>query len=37
VYLPCSQFEAAFTSAAHSPADVTLTIEAAREVLQAGP
>jgi glutamate-1-semialdehyde 2,1-aminomutase len=37
VYLPCSQFEAAFTSAAHSPADVTLTIEAAREVLRAGP
>ena len=37
VYLPCSQFEAAFTSAAHSDADVRMTVEAAREVLRAGP
>ncbi len=37
VYLPCSQFEAAFTSAAHTDADVRLTVEAAREVLRAGP
>jgi glutamate-1-semialdehyde 2,1-aminomutase len=37
VYLPCSQFEAAFTSAAHSDTDVRLTVEAAREVLRAGP
>jgi glutamate-1-semialdehyde 2,1-aminomutase len=37
VYLPCSQFEAAFTSAAHTDPDVRLTVEAAREVLRAGP
>ena len=30
VYLPCSQFEAAFVSAAHSEADVDHTISAAR-------
>jgi glutamate-1-semialdehyde 2,1-aminomutase len=29
VWLPCSQFEAAFLSAAHTPADVQQTIEAA--------
>lgn len=33
VYLPCSQFEAAFVSAAHSEADIDHTIEAAREAL----
>jgi glutamate-1-semialdehyde 2,1-aminomutase len=33
VYLPCSQFEAAFTSAAHSDMDVEATVEAAREAL----
>ncbi len=35
VYLPCSQFEAAFVSAAHSEADIDQTIAAARESLQA--
>jgi glutamate-1-semialdehyde 2,1-aminomutase len=33
VYLPCSQFEAAFVSAAHTEADIYQTIEAAREAL----
>jgi glutamate-1-semialdehyde 2,1-aminomutase len=33
VYLPCSQFEAAFTSAAHSDMDVEATVEAAGEAL----
>jgi glutamate-1-semialdehyde 2,1-aminomutase len=33
VYLPCSQFEAAFVSAAHADADVAHTIDAAREAL----
>jgi glutamate-1-semialdehyde 2,1-aminomutase len=33
VYLPCSQFEAAFVSAAHTVDDVDRTIEAAREAL----
>jgi glutamate-1-semialdehyde 2,1-aminomutase len=33
VYLPCSQFEANFLSAAHSAEDVGRTIAAAREVL----
>jgi glutamate-1-semialdehyde 2,1-aminomutase len=33
VYLPCSQFEAAFVSAAHSEADIEHTIAAAREAL----
>lgn len=32
-YLPCSQFEAAFLSAAHTDEDVSGTIEAAEEVL----
>jgi glutamate-1-semialdehyde 2,1-aminomutase len=31
VYLPCSQFEAAFTSAAHSDADIEATLVACRE------
>jgi glutamate-1-semialdehyde 2,1-aminomutase len=35
VYLPCSQFEAAFVSAAHTEADIDRTLEAARESLQA--
>ena len=34
VYLPCSQFEAAFVSAAHSNDDIDFTIAAAREALQ---
>jgi glutamate-1-semialdehyde 2,1-aminomutase len=34
VYLPCSQFEAAFVSAAHSEADIEHTVEAAREALR---
>jgi glutamate-1-semialdehyde 2,1-aminomutase len=35
VYLPCSQFEAAFLSAAMTDADVSRTIAAAREALAA--
>jgi glutamate-1-semialdehyde 2,1-aminomutase len=35
VYLPCSQFEAAFLSAAHTEADVASTIAAARDALTA--
>ncbi len=34
VYLPCSQFEAAFVSAVHTEADVDHTIEAAAEALR---
>lgn len=34
VYLPCSQFEANFVSAAHTSADIEATIAAAREVLR---
>jgi glutamate-1-semialdehyde 2,1-aminomutase len=34
VYLPCSQYEALFVSAAHTQADVDHTIAAARETLQ---
>jgi glutamate-1-semialdehyde 2,1-aminomutase len=33
VYLPCSQFEAAFVSAAHTEGEIDRTIEAAREAL----
>jgi len=33
VYLPCSQFEANFVSAAHAPSDIDATIAAARDVL----
>jgi glutamate-1-semialdehyde 2,1-aminomutase len=33
VYLPCSQFEAMFVSAAHTEADVDATIAAAQEAL----
>ncbi len=35
VYLPCSQFEAAFVSAAHSESDIEHTIQAASEALHA--
>jgi glutamate-1-semialdehyde 2,1-aminomutase len=35
VYLPCSQFEAAFTSAVHTFADVEATVKAAQEALTA--
>jgi glutamate-1-semialdehyde 2,1-aminomutase len=34
VYLPCSQFEANFVSAAHSPEDIDRTIAAARDALK---
>lgn len=33
IYLPCSQFEANFVSAAHTPVDIDATIAAARDVL----
>jgi glutamate-1-semialdehyde 2,1-aminomutase len=33
VYLPCSQFEAAFVSAAHTEEHVAQTVAAAREAL----
>ena len=32
IYLPCSQFEALFVSAAHSEADIEATIEATRKI-----
>lgn len=35
VYLPCSQFEAAFVSAAHTDADIDATLSAASESLKA--
>jgi len=34
VYMPCSQYEALFVSAAHTQRDIETTIEAAREVLR---
>ncbi|MBX6315250.1 MAG: glutamate-1-semialdehyde 2,1-aminomutase [Isosphaeraceae bacterium] len=34
VYLPCSQFEAAFVSAAHTEADIDHTVQAAAEALR---
>jgi glutamate-1-semialdehyde 2,1-aminomutase len=34
VYMPCSQYEALFVSAAHSEADVDATVAAARDVLR---
>ena len=37
IYLPCSQFEANFVSAAHSDTDIEATIAAAREVLASLP
>ncbi|MGD9721304.1 MAG: glutamate-1-semialdehyde 2,1-aminomutase [Pirellulales bacterium] len=36
VYLPCSQYEALFVSAAHSEADIEATLAAAAEVLSPG-
>jgi glutamate-1-semialdehyde 2,1-aminomutase len=35
VYLPCSQFESAFVSAAHTEADIDQTVQAAHEALSA--
>jgi glutamate-1-semialdehyde 2,1-aminomutase len=35
IYMPCSQFEALFVSAAHTDADIDATIAAAQEVLAA--
>jgi glutamate-1-semialdehyde 2,1-aminomutase len=35
VYLPCSQFEAAFVSAAHTEQDIDATLKAAAEALRA--
>jgi glutamate-1-semialdehyde 2,1-aminomutase len=35
VYLPCSQYEALFISAAHTDADIAATVAAARETLAA--
>ena len=35
MWLPCSQFEAAFMSAAHTPEDIEATVNAAREALAA--
>jgi glutamate-1-semialdehyde 2,1-aminomutase len=34
VYMPCSQFEALFVSAAHTPEDIKRTIAAAHEALR---
>ena len=36
IYLPCSQFEALFVSAAHTPADIDITLAAAREAIAEG-
>jgi glutamate-1-semialdehyde 2,1-aminomutase len=33
VYLPCSQYEALFISAAHTDADLAATVAAAHETL----
>ncbi len=33
IYMPCSQYEALFVSAAHSDADIDATIAAAREIM----
>jgi glutamate-1-semialdehyde 2,1-aminomutase len=35
IYLPCSQYEALFFSAAHTEADIDATVAAAREALAA--
>ena len=32
IYLPCSQFEANFTSSAHTDGDIDRTLEAARDL-----
>ena len=34
VYMPCSQYEALFVSAAHTPADIDQTIAAADEAFR---
>ncbi len=34
IYMPCSQYEALFVSAAHSEADIDATVAAARQALQ---
>jgi len=36
VYLPCSQFEACFVSAAHSDDDIAATVAAARQAFETG-
>ena len=36
IYMPCSQFEALFVSAAHTPAEIEATVAAAKAVLSAG-
>ncbi len=36
IYMPCSQFEAMFVSAAHTEADIDATIAAAHEAIPAG-
>ncbi len=36
VMMPCSQYETLFVSAAHTEADIQVTIDAAGEVLAAG-
>jgi glutamate-1-semialdehyde 2,1-aminomutase len=33
IYMPCSQYEALFVSAAHSEADIDATVQAAEESL----
>jgi glutamate-1-semialdehyde 2,1-aminomutase len=35
IYMPCSQYEALFVSAAHTEADIDATVQAAKEVFQA--
>jgi len=35
IYMPCSQYEALFVSAAHTDADIDATVRAAKEVFQA--
>ncbi len=34
IYMPCSQYEALFVSAAHTEADIDATVEAAREAMR---
>ena len=36
IYLPCSQYEAMFVSAAHTESDIDVTIAAARKALSQG-
>jgi glutamate-1-semialdehyde 2,1-aminomutase len=35
IYLPCSQYEALFFSAAHTEADIDATVAAARDTMAA--